>query len=80
MPTLIRQPLQMGNIIRSRRKELGWTQEVLAEKTGLRQATISQIETGSHATRIGTILKVIAVLDLDLLARPRQRRPIEEIL
>ena len=80
MTTIIRQSIQLGNLIRMRRKELGLTQAALADKVGLRQATISQIETGSNATRLGTLLRVIAMLDLDLTAGPRQRIDIEDIL
>ncbi len=80
MVTIIRQSIQIGNLIRTRRKELGLTQAALADKVGLRQATVSQIETGSNATRIGTLLRVIAMLDMDLTAGPRRRTAIEDIL
>jgi HTH-type transcriptional regulator/antitoxin HipB len=80
MATVIRQSIQLGNWVRTRRKELGLTQAALAAKAGLRQATISQIETGSNATRIDTLLRVIAMLDMDLMAGPRQRTDIEDVL
>jgi HTH-type transcriptional regulator / antitoxin HipB len=80
MHTITRSSKQLGNLIRSRRKTLNLTQSILADKTGLRQATISQIETGSGSTKIDTILKVVAMLDLDLSVGDRQRTNIEDIL
>ena len=40
---------EMGKRISARRKELRWTQEVLAEKAGLTSQTISTAETGTKA-------------------------------
>ncbi|ADJ29873.1 helix-turn-helix domain-containing protein [Nitrosococcus watsonii] len=36
----------IGNIVRNRRKQLGWTQKELAEKSGVAQAQISRLEAG----------------------------------
>jgi HTH-type transcriptional regulator/antitoxin HipB len=66
MSQLARDPKQIGNVIRSARKSAGMTQATLGDLSGLRQETISAIETGSPATRIDTLLRVIAALDLDL--------------
>jgi transcriptional regulator with XRE-family HTH domain len=46
MQAIARTPLQLGNSIRQRRRELGLTQEQLAAKAGMRQRTISDIEKG----------------------------------
>jgi HTH-type transcriptional regulator/antitoxin HipB len=80
MNKIIRSPNQLGSLIRSSRKKSGLTQGDLADKTGLWQETISKIETGNKATKIETILKVIAMLDLDLSISDRQRTNIEDIL
>jgi DNA-binding XRE family transcriptional regulator len=53
METIARTPLQLGNSIRERRRELGLTQEQLAEKVGVRQRTISDVE--SAAQRASTL-------------------------
>ena len=54
---------QLGNLIRSIRKENGLTQTQLAEKVNLRQATISDIENGqsSYTDLIFKILNVLGV-------------------
>lgn len=66
MVNLARSPEQIGNTIRRARKKIGMTQAKLGEKTGLRQGTISQIESGSPETKLETILTVLAALDLEL--------------
>lgn len=48
-----------GNHIMQRRRELGLTQEELADKVGLSQKTISKIENGLEEPKI-TALAVIA--------------------
>lgn len=63
MSDLARTPAQIGNSVRRARKSLGWSQTELGNRAGLRQETISLIETGKPAARIDTILAVIAALD-----------------
>lgn len=78
METIARTPRQLGNYIRERRHELGLTQEELAAKIGVRQRTISQLET-SAAARTATVLSALAALDLELLIRPRTKSSAKEI-
>jgi DNA-binding XRE family transcriptional regulator len=49
MEMIARTPLQLGSSIRQRRRELGLTQGALATKVGLRQRTVSDIETSAAA-------------------------------
>ncbi len=65
MTDLARTPKQLGTAIRRIRKQRGLSQKQLGEKAGLRQETISLIETGNAATRIDTVLAVLAALDLE---------------
>ena len=73
MPELARDPIQIGNLIRRARKKRMWSQEELAGKTGLRQATISLIESGNPASKLATLLTVLAALDLEFQIAPRSR-------
>ena len=57
---------QIGEAIKKKRKELKWTQNDLAEKTGLVYQTISNIERGEKAT-FTTILKICKILGLTLI-------------
>jgi HTH-type transcriptional regulator / antitoxin HipB len=82
MADLARSPKQIGNLIRRARKQRGWSQTQLGERAGLRQETISLIETGNPATRFDTILAVLAALDLEFQVGPRSKgraATIEEI-
>ena len=61
---------------------MGWNQTELGEKAGLRQETISLIETGNPAARLETILAVLSALDLEFRIATRSRgqaADIEEI-
>ena len=41
-----------------RRRRAGWTQAELAERAGLRQETVSRIESGKHAPNVTTVDKL----------------------
>jgi HTH-type transcriptional regulator/antitoxin HipB len=73
MSDLARSPKQLGNLIRRARKQRGLSQAQLGEKAGLRQATISQIETGNPATTLETLLMVLSVLDLEFRIATRSK-------
>ena len=73
MAELARTPRQIGSLVRRVRKRRGWSQTQLGEKAGLRQETISLIETGNPATRLETILAVLAALDLEFRLAARSK-------
>lgn len=72
METIARTPLQLGNSIRQRRRELGFTQEKLAAEINVRQRTVSDLE-NSAGTRVDTLLRTLAALNLELVIRPRTK-------
>lgn len=72
MESIARTPVQLGNCIRQRRRELGLTQEKLADKIGVRQRTVSDLE-ATAAARIDTLLRALGALDLELVVRPRTK-------
>jgi HTH-type transcriptional regulator/antitoxin HipB len=73
MTDLARTPKQIGNLIRRSRRKLGLSQTELGDKAGFRQETISLIESGNPATKLETILAVLAVLDLEFHIVPRSK-------
>ncbi|NGN43692.1 helix-turn-helix domain-containing protein [Mesorhizobium sp. CGMCC 1.15528] len=82
MIDMARNPKQIGNIVQRARKKQGLNQTELGIKAGLRQETISLIETGNPAAKLETILAVLAALDLEFRIVPRSKnRPsdIEDI-
>ncbi|XIA67412.1 helix-turn-helix domain-containing protein [Bradyrhizobium sp. TZ2] len=73
MTDLARTPNQIGNLIRRTRKKRGLSQSQVGERAGLRQETISPIETGHPAAKLDTILAVLAALDLEFRIVPRTK-------
>jgi HTH-type transcriptional regulator/antitoxin HipB len=77
---LARNASQIGNALRRRRRLLKLTQNQLAERTGLRQATISLLEAGGSDARLSTLTSMLAGLNLELIVRDRTKAPkIEDI-
>ena len=46
---------RLGGNLSERRKQLGWTQEMLAERVGVDAETISRIERGAHLPSLPTL-------------------------
>jgi len=68
-----RDPKQIGNSIRRARKKRALTQKELGDKAGLRQATISSIESGNPAAKIESLLAILSALDLEFQITPRSK-------
>jgi len=68
-----RTPKQIGALLHRQRNLAELSQRELGNNAGLRQATISKIESGSPTTRIQTICSVLAALDLELQVVPRRK-------
>jgi HTH-type transcriptional regulator / antitoxin HipB len=79
MQTIARTPKQIGDTIRRVRKLKALSQGELGLKSSLWQETISKIESGSDATKIGTICTLLAALDLELVIKPRSKGSADEI-
>jgi HTH-type transcriptional regulator/antitoxin HipB len=79
MNDLARTPQQIGNLIRRARKKNDLSQTELASRAGVRQETISQIETGNPAAKLETILAVLAALNLELRVTPRSKSTAADI-
>lgn len=74
-----RSAMQLAAAIRRKRKALNFTQEKLSEMTGLRQATIFDVESGEGGTKIDTIFKILAALDMELVNRDRTKGSAQDI-
>ena len=61
----------LGNAIRSRRKELNYTQGYISEITGLSISFLSDLENGKPTAEIGKTIEVINLLGLDILVVAR---------
>ncbi|WP_145514457.1 helix-turn-helix domain-containing protein [Yersinia massiliensis] len=63
----------LANTLRNERKKSKLTQRKTAETVGLKQSTVSEFENHPDGTRLDTLFKLLAALDLELQVRPRNR-------
>ena len=66
-----RTPAQLGPILRSIRTERGLTQQEAGAKVGLKQSTVSAIESDSGRTSVATLYKLLSALGLELFVRDK---------
>lgn len=55
-----------GSAVRNARKQRKLTQRETAESMGTKQSTVSEFENHPEGTRLGTLFKMLAALDLKL--------------
>ena len=67
----INDSIQFGNIIRNRRKALGYTQAFLSEYSGLSVSFISDLENGKPTAELEKVLFLSSILGLDVNVQPR---------
>lgn len=79
MSQLARTPKQLGAILRRQRRLANRSQAELRRRAGLRQATISEIESGKATTMIRTVCDLLAALDLELTVGARSKSSSAEI-
>jgi HTH-type transcriptional regulator / antitoxin HipB len=60
---------QLGQVLKSRRKQLGLTQREVAAKVGLLQAQVSVIESHDANATVTTLYKALSALGLELVLR-----------
>ena len=58
--------MTLGERIKKRRQELGWTQELLAEKARISKGFVSDLENNKRNISAETLLDVARVLGLSL--------------
>ena len=56
----------IGSLIKAKRKEMGYTQEELADKVGISAQHCSRIERGEYIPSLQTFLVIVEVLNLDI--------------
>ena len=63
---LIARRIAFGNRLRVARREVGLTQEQLAERAGIDRAAYSEIERGQRDARLSTLLRIESALGVRL--------------
>lgn len=62
----IRTPAEVGMLVRSRRKELGWTQDELAKRLRTSRPWVVHLETGKETAQLGRVLSALLELGIEL--------------
>lgn len=62
---------QLGELIRSRRRDLGLTQTEVAEVADANLRFVSELERGKPTARLENVMRVLATLGIELEARVR---------
>lgn len=63
---ILRDATGLNQSLRSRRKELGLTQEDLGQRAGLAAKHVSRIENGTHEPKVSTLFALVSALGLEL--------------
>lgn len=65
--------MKAGQIVRTAREREGLTRKELADKAGLSLPTIYNIESGKTDPKMDTMLRIMRVLDYDIVFNPRYK-------
>ncbi|MCD9541814.1 helix-turn-helix domain-containing protein [Photobacterium carnosum] len=61
----------LANAVRDQRKAQNITQSDTAKLVGIKQTTVSAFENTPEGTKLDTLFKLLAALDLELQVQPR---------
>ncbi|RLB50309.1 MAG: transcriptional regulator [Deltaproteobacteria bacterium] len=65
----------LGRALRDARRRLQLSQTEVAARSGVRQATVSNIEQGVTRATFATVLRVMSAVELELVIQPRRTPP-----
>ena len=70
---LIHSPQELALLIISQRKKLKLSQGDVANRVGLRQATVSYIENKPEGTKLDTLFNILSAVNLDIYLVPKNK-------
>jgi HTH-type transcriptional regulator / antitoxin HipB len=68
---LVTSPHQLAITVRDQRKQMQISQADVADRVGLRQETISAFENKADRTKLDTLFRILAALNLEIHVVPR---------
>ena len=71
--SVVRTPQDLALLVRTRRRELGLTQEALSGVTGLNRSVVSMLERGERSMTLKVALLLVQTLGMDIVIRRRAR-------
>lgn len=69
----IRNSIDLGAALERIRRTKELTQKEVGQQAVVKQALISTLESGAAGTRLSTLFKVLAALNLEIVLRPRRK-------
>ena len=69
--TSVKDMKSLGDAVRKRRRELGYTQAFLAEYAGVSTSFLSELENGKETIQAGKMMEIIALLGMDVCVSKR---------
>lgn len=76
----IRTAVDLGNVIRERRRQLGLDQRTLALRVGVSRQWIVEIEKGKPRAEVALLLRTLTALEIDLQAETADSPPAQQAL
>ena len=73
MEQSISMPDSLGKALRATRNEKKMTQTQIGKIVGVEQHTVSKLEAGRSGVTLGTLFRILAALELEIVVRPRQK-------
>lgn len=61
----------LGQAVKERRRQLGYTQAFLADYAGISASFLSELENGKETIQAGKMMEVISLLGMDICIRNR---------
>ncbi len=75
LETIVRNPAELGRLVRAARKRQGLDQRTAAGLAGVGTRFLNELEGGKATARLGLALQVLSRLGLELSIRPRGGAP-----
>lgn len=67
--------MAIGRIIRRERKKLGWSQDELSRRMGIKQPNFVRLEKDDYLPSLATLQKVAEAMGKDVIVYFRQKKP-----
>lgn len=72
-------PVQLANAMKLIRQKNGWTQNDLAQRIGIKQATISNFENNPDKTTLTTLFKILQSLEMSLILQEKKEAGVDNL-
>jgi HTH-type transcriptional regulator/antitoxin HipB len=73
MKQLVYSPQSLGNAIRRQRKLKQLNQSDAGKPFKIEQTTFSDVERGAEGTRVDTLFRILAALDLEMIIQTKKK-------